>query len=106
MQTHQMRVSEGRDRVTDIRRDLFAFPEVIDVFVTSRPDVLVVVIIGRPHPGEWTRALRSLGYGIPPRRTVAPPPPELDGPRQIRVRQNVSRGSRRPRRAAQRSVVG
>ena len=32
MQTHQIRVSEGRDRAAAIRRDLFAFPEVIDVF--------------------------------------------------------------------------
>lgn len=72
MQTHQMRVSDGRNRVAEIRRELFAFAEVIDVFVTGRPDALVVVFVGRPRPGEWSRALRSLGYDIPPRRQLAP----------------------------------
>jgi hypothetical protein len=106
MQTYQMRVSHGRDRVTDVRRDLFAFPEVIDVFVAGQPDALVVVFVGRPRPGEWTRALRALGYDIPPRRHVAPPPPEIDGQRRLRARQAASRSSRRFGRVARRPVVG
>jgi hypothetical protein len=106
VQTYQIRVSEGRARVTDIRRDLFVFPEVVDVFVTGRPDALVVVFVGRPRPGEWTRTLRSLGYDIPPRRQVAPPPPEIDGQRTIRARQSPSLSSRRSRRAVRRPVAG
>jgi hypothetical protein len=72
VQTHQIRVSEGRARVAEIRRELLVFPEVIDVFITGRPDALVVVFVGRPRPGEWLRALRSLGYHVPPRRQAAP----------------------------------
>ena len=78
MQTHKIRVSEGRDRAAEIRRDLFIFPEVIDVFVTSQPDALVVVFVGRPRLGEWVRALRSLGYDIPSRRQATPPPAEVN----------------------------
>jgi hypothetical protein len=47
---------------------LFAFPEVLEVFSTGRPDALVVVCSGRPHPGEWLRALRAAGYHPRPRR--------------------------------------
>ena len=65
MQTHQIHVSGARQRVHEIRNDLFAFSEVLDVFVTGRPDVLVVVHAGRPRPGEWLRALRRLGYEMP-----------------------------------------
>lgn len=68
MQTHQINVSRARDMVQEIRHELFAFPEVLDVFVTSRPDSLVVVSRGRPRPGDWLRALRVVGYEVPPRR--------------------------------------
>ena len=61
MQTHQISVSGARQRVDVIRKELFAFPEVLEVFVTGRPDVLVVVYAGRPRPGEWLRGLRRLG---------------------------------------------
>jgi hypothetical protein len=54
--------------VQEIRHELFAFPEVLDVFVTGRPDCLVVVSLGRPRPGEWLRALRAVGYQVPIRR--------------------------------------
>jgi hypothetical protein len=67
MQTHQIHVSGGRDHVHDIRNELFAFPEVLDVFVTGRPDVLVVVCAGRPRPAVWLRALRRFGYLTPAR---------------------------------------
>ncbi len=62
MQTHQINISQGRDNVHEIRRELFAFSEILDVFVTSRPDSVVVVCAGRPRPGEWLRALRAAGY--------------------------------------------
>ena len=68
MQTHQINISRGRDNVHEIRRELFAFSEILDVFVTSRPDSLVVVCAGRPRLGEWRRALRAAGYEIPARR--------------------------------------
>jgi hypothetical protein len=68
VQTHQIHVSNGRDRVDEVRRDLFIFPEVLDVFVTSRPDALVVVCSGRPRPGDWLGVLRRVGYELPARR--------------------------------------
>ena len=68
MQTYQITISQGRDKVREIRRELFAFSEILDVFVTSRPDCLVVVCAGRPRLGEWLRALRAVGYEIPARR--------------------------------------
>jgi hypothetical protein len=72
--TYQMNISQGRERVHEIRRELFAFPEILDVFVASRPDALVIVYAGRPRLGEWRRALRAVGYEVPARRH---PPPEL-----------------------------
>ena len=68
MQTHQINISHGRDNVREIRHVLFAFSEILDVFVTSRPDSLVVVCAGRPRLGEWLRALRAVGYEAPGRR--------------------------------------
>jgi hypothetical protein len=68
VQTHQIHVSNGRDRVDEVRTELFTFSEVLDVFVTSRPDALVVVCSGCPRPGEWLRHLCSVGYDVPPRR--------------------------------------
>jgi hypothetical protein len=68
VQTYQITVSHGRDKVHEIRGELFAFSEILDVLVTSRPDSLVVVCAGRPRLGEWLRALRAVGYEIPPRR--------------------------------------
>jgi hypothetical protein len=68
MQTHQIHVSNGRDKVNGVRRQLFNFPEVLDVFVTSRPDALIVVCSGRPRPGDWLGALRRVGYDVPARR--------------------------------------
>jgi hypothetical protein len=38
MQTHEIHVSGAREQVHEIRAELFAFPEVIEVFVTGRPD--------------------------------------------------------------------
>jgi hypothetical protein len=106
VRTHQIRVSEGRDRAAEIRRDLFVFPEVIDVFVTSQPDALVVVFVGRPRPGEWVRALRWLGYDIPSRQQATRPPAEVPAPQATRGRQSVPARSRRPGRPLLRPLVG
>jgi hypothetical protein len=76
MQTHQIHVSAARERVHVIRRTLFAFPGVLEVFMTGRPDVLVVVYAGRPRPAEWLRALRALGYRAPTRGHATWPQPE------------------------------
>jgi hypothetical protein len=54
--------------VNEVRSELFNFPEVLDVFITGRPDALVVVCSGRPRPGEWLGALRRVGYHIPAKR--------------------------------------
>lgn len=78
MQTHQVHVLDGRDRVHEIRTELFAFPEVLDVFVTGRPDALVVVYLGRPRTGEWLRALRAVGYRVPARQRALAAAPKLD----------------------------
>jgi hypothetical protein len=66
--THQIYVLRARDRAQDIRQELFEFPEVLDVFVTGRPDCLVVVSQGRPRLGEWLHALRARGFELPTRR--------------------------------------
>jgi hypothetical protein len=71
VQTYQITISKGCDNVHEIRRELFAFSEVLDVFVTGRPDSLVVVCAGRPRLGEWRRALRAVGYEVPARRHPA-----------------------------------
>jgi hypothetical protein len=71
VQTHQINISHGRDNVHEIRRELFAFSEILDVFVTSRQDSLVVVCAGRPRVGEWLRALRAVGYEAPTRRHLS-----------------------------------
>jgi hypothetical protein len=68
MQTHDLHVLKGRDRVLQIRNELFVFPDVLEVFITGRPDVLVVVCAGRPRPAEWLRILRVAGYEGSPRR--------------------------------------
>jgi hypothetical protein len=75
MQTHQIQILGAREQVHEIRGELFAFPEVVEVFVTCRPDFLVVVYAGRPRPGEWLCALRRLGYRTPARRRAAWPRP-------------------------------
>jgi hypothetical protein len=88
VQTHQINVSHGRDNVHEIRRELFAFSEILDVFVTSRPDSLVVVCAGRPRLGDWLRALRAVGYEAPTRRhpfTTATTPRRI-----IRIHAQVS----------------
>jgi hypothetical protein len=68
VQTYQITITKGRENVHGIRRELFAFAEVLDVFVTGRPDLLVIVCAGRPRLGEWRRALRAVGYEVPPRQ--------------------------------------
>jgi hypothetical protein len=71
VQTHQIDVSKGRERVHEIRNELFVFPEVLEVLATSRPDALVVVCWGRPRPAAWLKTLRAAGYQVPPRRHAA-----------------------------------
>ena len=78
VQTYQIDVSRGRDRVNEIRRELFGFSEVLDVFVTGRPDSLVVVCWGRPRPAEWLRALRAVGYDLPRRSHFGTSAAEVD----------------------------
>jgi hypothetical protein len=68
VQTYQITISQARENVHAIRRELFAFSEILEVFVTSRSDSLVVVCAGRPRLGEWRRALRAVGYDVSDRR--------------------------------------
>lgn len=75
MQTCKIIVLKARESVQEIRSELFAFPEILDVFVTSRPDALVVVCSGRPRPGKWLQALRAVGFEIPARRHPSRPLP-------------------------------
>jgi hypothetical protein len=74
VQTHRINISHSRDNVHEIRRELFAFSEILDVFVTGRSDSLVVLCAGRPRPGEWLGALRAAGYQVPARRHPAARP--------------------------------
>ena len=78
MQTHQIQVSKGRERVREIRNELFAFPEVLEVLAISRPGALVVVCRGRPRPAAWLNTLRAVGYQVPPRRHATAAAFELD----------------------------
>ena len=64
LQTHPIHVIDGREQVIGVRTELFTFGDVVDVFVTGRRDVLVVVSSGRPRPAEWLRALRAAGYEV------------------------------------------
>jgi hypothetical protein len=68
MQTHPLHVLDARERIDEVRAVLLAFTDVLEVFSTGQPDMLVVLCSGRPCPGEWVRALRAAGYRIPPRR--------------------------------------
>jgi hypothetical protein len=94
VQTYLIDVSRGRENVRGIRRELFAFSEVLDVFVTGGPDSVVVVCAGRPRLGEWRRALRAVGYEVPARR----PAGSTTACSIIRVHAEVSQiaGARRP----------
>jgi hypothetical protein len=75
MRTRPIHVTHGRPQVLEVRAELFAFSEVLDVVVTGRPDMLVVICSRHPRPGAWLVALRAAGYEIPARRrpTAAPP---------------------------------
>ena len=99
MQTHQINISHGRDNAHEIRRELFAFSEILDVFVTSRPESLVVVCAGRPRLGEWLRALRAVGYEVPARRHRSPGAPTSRGISQIRAEATQVEQARRPHAA-------
>jgi hypothetical protein len=65
MQTHRIHVTGGRERVLDVRDALFVCTDVLEVFTSARPDVLVVVCSGRPRPAEWLAVLRAAGYHLP-----------------------------------------
>jgi hypothetical protein len=99
VQTHQIQIFDGRRRALEIRRELFAFPEIIEVFITSRPDALVVVCSGRPRPAEWLRALREAGYDAVVRRRPTTRLPDSGRKTQPRHEgEGQARGpSRRPR---------
>jgi hypothetical protein len=73
VQTYQINIAHGRENVYAIRRELFAFSEILDVFAAGRADSLVVVCVGRPRLGEWLRALRAVGYEVPARRHLSDP---------------------------------
>ena len=80
MQTHEIHIAGGREAVSEIRRQLFAFSEVLEVLATSRPDSLVVVFSGRPRPAEWNGRLRDAGYELlrrPANRHGETTPPAL-----------------------------
>jgi hypothetical protein len=62
--TQEIHVTGGREAVRQIRWQLFAFPEVLDVLAISQSDSLVVVFCGRPRPGEWSRHLQAAGYEV------------------------------------------
>ena len=67
MHTHEIHIAGGREAVSEIRRELFVFSEILDVFTTRRADSLVVVFCGRPRPAEWNSRLRDAGYRLLPR---------------------------------------
>jgi hypothetical protein len=62
--THEIHITGAREAVSEIRRELFVFPEVLDVLATSRSESLVVVFWGHPRPAEWNGRLRAAGYEL------------------------------------------
>jgi hypothetical protein len=98
VQTHKIQIFNGRKRVLEIRRELFAFPEIMEVFITSRPDALIVVCSGRPRPAEWLGALREAGYDAVVRRRPTTRLPESEPqPQPPHDAQGEAKGlSRRP----------
>jgi hypothetical protein len=64
MHAHEIRVSGGREMVSAIRWELFAFHDVRDVVATDRTDVLLVIHRGEPDPHGWLETLRSAGYSV------------------------------------------
>jgi hypothetical protein len=60
--THEIHIAGGREAVSEIRRQLFVFPEVLEVLAGSRADSLIVVFSTRPRPAEWNSHLRNAGY--------------------------------------------
>jgi hypothetical protein len=96
VQTHQINISHGRDNAQEIRRELFAFSEILGVFVTSRPESLVVVYAGRPRLGEW---LRAVGYEVPARRHPCPVTTTPRSISQIRAQATQIEQARRPHAA-------
>jgi hypothetical protein len=82
--TQEIHVTGGREAVSEIRLRLFVFPEILDVLPTSGPDLLVVVIAGRPRPAEWSATLRAAGFDVlrpPPRSSGGPSPRVALAPR-------------------------
>lgn len=78
MHTQEIHVAGAHEAVSAIRCELFAFPEVIDVLGTSRSDLLVVVVFGRPRPAEWTRHLQAAGYEVlRPQAASSSPGPDV-----------------------------
>ena len=57
MRTHPIHVANGRARILEVRTELLAFGEVLDVVVTGRSDLLVVIGSKRPRAREsgWRR---------------------------------------------------
>lgn len=72
MHTQEIHVTGGREAVGQIRWELFAFPEVLDVLAISESGSLVVVFCGRPRPGEWSRHLQAAGYEVSAIRSQHP----------------------------------
>jgi hypothetical protein len=70
--THEIHIAGGREAVSEIRRELFVFPEVLEVLATSRADALVVVFARRPRPAEWNRHLSDAGYQLIGRTAKSP----------------------------------
>ena len=74
MRTHPIHVTNGRARIREVRTELLAFGEVLDVVVTGQSDLLVVICSERPRAGEWLGALRAAGHDIPTRRRARTAP--------------------------------
>jgi hypothetical protein len=73
MHTHEIHIAGAQETAGKARDCLFAFPEVLDVLITSRRDSLIVVFAGRPRPAEWSDRLRAAGLRVV-RPTLRQPP--------------------------------
>lgn len=64
MNVYELRVPGASEpgRLEAVRWELFVFPEVRDVVVAVRADVVAVLHEGDPAPAAWVRTLRAAGY--------------------------------------------
>jgi hypothetical protein len=64
-ETYQIAIGRARSVRSDVWRHLTAFPEIVAVSATRRPDVLeVYYVAGNARPSVWLATLSAAGYKV------------------------------------------